>query len=1149
MRRELIGAMERERPTLRVTNVPQTAIAKDLLEFLECKLGTDTVFAIEISTDRNNWKSRGFGRVQFATLEAKSKAHLLSLRNDLVFKSHSLKLSETYDDIIPRPIRADHRLDGGVLHVGFMVQDDYLRVLERWEDVRGWLMPERRRLEFWLWNNGECYKLEVLFDDVLETVGCCFNGSSCNALLLRVKYAPRIYQKVSGPNIASKLRPDRYHICKENFDFLWVRTTDFSRTKAVGQSTAFYWEINAELLTLDLFSCFSCYREDMKGLTLKGGGEFSSAPEIVPLVKGPSDSKLAYEILFQLNSLVHTQKISIASVDTDLIDILRVLPVETAVMILQKFHKLLSTCYNPVSFVKENLPVSERNFQSRPLSSFKRLIDHNVMSCHRALVTPSKIYCLGPELETSNYVVKNFAEYASDFMRVSFVEEDWGKLSANAISTSVQLGIFSKPFRTKIYHRILSVLQHGIVIGDKRFEFLAFSASQLRSNSVWMFASNDKVTAEDVREWMGCFKKIRSVSKCAARMGQLFSSSLPTLVVPVQDVKIIPDIEVTSDGINYCFSDGIGKISLPFAREVAQKCGLNDTPSAFQIRYGGYKGVVAVDRNSFRKMSLRGSMHKFESKIRMLNVTKWSESMPCFLNREIVTLLSTLGIKDEAFETLQQEQLHLLGQMLTNREAALDVLQSLCGADSQNILVKMLLQGYEPNVEPYLSMMLLANHESLLSDLKCRCRIYVPKGQVLVGCLDETATLNYGQVYVRLSIKKAELEHADQNFFHKVDEKTAIVIGKVVVTKNPCLHPGDVRVLEAVYEAELEDKGLVDCLVFPQKGERPHPNECSGGDLDGDQFFISWDKDLIPCQTDAPMDYTGSRPRIMDHEVTLEEIQKFFVDYMINDTLGAISTAHLVHADREPDKARSEKCLELATLHSMAVDFAKTGAPAEMPRSLKPREFPDFMQRVDKPMYASLGVLGKLYRATINSTVQERSKFVWSKKMAEALYDHDLEVNGFEAFLSTAQTHKDMYEEKMSFLMNYYEVESEDEILTGNMRNKATFLQRDNRRYGDMKDRILLFMKNLQREARERFENSCKVGEHQRLASAWYHVTYHTNYCQESMKSCLSFPWIVGDILLKIKSVNSREIQREQPVFSHVYHKSPRRPATRDESM
>lgn len=1039
----------------------------------------------------------------------------------------------------------DHRIDGGVLRVGFMDRDGCLREFERWEGVRGWIMPERRRLEFWVWSDGECYKLDVLFDDILETVGFCSDDSACNAILLKVKYVPRIYQKqeVSGPNPASRFNTDRYHLCKENFDFLWVRTTDFSRIKSIGQSTSFYWEFNAGLSLSDISTCFPCFRKDMKGPFLKGGEEFLSTSEIVPLVKGPLDSKLAYEILFQLNSLVHTQKISIAAVDRDLIDSLSVLPVETAIMILQKFHKLQSPCYNPASFVKTNLPAPGGNSPSLPLSSYKRLIDHNVMSCHRALVTPTKIYCLGPELEKSNYVVKKYAEYASDFMRVTFVEEDWSKLSVNSISTNVQLGIFSRPFRTKIYQRILSVLQNGIVIGDKKFEFLAFSASQLRSNSVWMFASNDKIKAEDIREWMGCFKKIRSISKCAARMGQLFSSSFPTLEVQGQDVEIIADIEVNSDGINYCFSDGIGKISLPFARQVAEKCGLDYTPSAFQIRYGGYKGVVAVDRNSFRKMSLRSSMLKFESKIRMLNVTKWSESMPCFLNREIVSLLSTLGVKDEVFENIQQEQLCLLARMLTNREAALDALQSLGGFDSKNILVQM-LQLYEPNVEPYLSMMLLSHYESLLSDLKSRCRIFVPKGRILVGCLDETGILNYGQVYVCVKMKKAELECAEQSFFHMVDEKKAIVIGKVVVTKNPCLHPGDIRVLEAVYDAQLEEKGLVDCLVFPQKGERPHPNECSGGDLDGDQFFISWDRDLIPSQTDAPMDYTGRNPRIMDHDVTLEEIQKFFVDYMINDTLGAISTAHLVHADREPDKARSENCLALATLHSMAVDFAKTGAPAEMPRSLKPREFPDFMQRGEKGMYSSVGVLGKLYRAAVNSTVQARSKSVWSKEMAAAAYDHEVEVNGFEAFLSVAQIHKEMYEEKMSLLMSYYEVESEDEIMTGNIRNKAMFLQRDNRRFGDMKERIVLSFKTLKKEAKEWFENSCKADEQQRLASAWYHVTYHPNFFQESMNS-LSFPWVVGDILLRVKSRNkflkSREIQRNRPEFSNVYVKSPRR--------
>lgn len=242
---------------------------------------------------------------------------------------------------------------------------------------------------------------------------------------------------------------------------------------------------------------------------------------------------------------------------------------------------------------------------------------------------------------------------------------------------------------------------------------------------------------------------------------------------------------------------------------------------------------------------------------------------------------------------------------------------------------------------------------------------------------------------------------------------------------------------------------------------------------------------------------------------------------MINDNLGAISTAHMIHADREPDKAFNEKCLQLATLHSMAVDFAKTGAPAEMPRILKPREFPDFMGRVEKPMYISNGVLGKLYRATVASKLLESSNSVWLEKIDQATYDHDLEVSGFEAFIKTAESHRDQFTEKLRAIMNYYGAESEDEILTGNLRIRAAYLQRDNRRYGDMKDRILLALKSLKKEAKEWFNSSCKVEEHQQMASAWYHVTYHPSYSQGTMKF-LSFPWIKGDILLKIKSVNNQ---------------------------
>ena len=69
---------------------------------------------------------------------------------------------------------------------------------------------------------------------------------------------------------------------------------------------------------------------------------------------------------------------------------------------------------------------------------------------------------------------------------------------------------------------------------------------------------------------------------------------------------------------------------------------------------------------------------------------------------------------------------------------------------------------------------------------------------------------------------------------------------------------------------------------------RLHPNECSGGDLDGDLFLITWDDKLIPEKVDAPMDYAATRPRIMDHVVTIEVLlsvypfsELVFLDYVI----------------------------------------------------------------------------------------------------------------------------------------------------------------------------------------------------------------------------------------------------------------------------
>lgn len=42
-----------------------------------------------------------------------------------------------------------------------------------------------------------------------------------------------------------------------------------------------------------------------------------------------------------------------------------------------------------------------------------------------------------------------------------------------------------------------------------------------------------------------------------------------------------------------------------------------------------------------------------------------------------------------------------------------------------------------------------------------------------------------------------------------------------------------------------------------------------------------------------------------------------------------IANAHLAWADKSPIGARCEECFKLAELHSTAVDFCKSGVPAE----------------------------------------------------------------------------------------------------------------------------------------------------------------------------------------------------------------------------
>jgi RNA-dependent RNA polymerase len=75
---------------------------------------------------------------------------------------------------------------------------------------------------------------------------------------------------------------------------------------------------------------------------------------------------------------------------------------------------------------------------------------------------------------------------------------------------------------TLMYDRIKAILKNGVTICDRKYEFLAFSSSQLREHSCWMFSpSKNGITAESIRQWMGDFSDARPVAKFAARVSKI----------------------------------------------------------------------------------------------------------------------------------------------------------------------------------------------------------------------------------------------------------------------------------------------------------------------------------------------------------------------------------------------------------------------------------------------------------------------------------------------------------------------------------------------------------------------------------------------------------------------------------------------------
>lgn len=555
----------------------------------------------------------------------------------------------------------------------------------------------------------------------------------------------------------------------------------------------------------------------------------------------------------------------------------------------------------------------------------------NLVRIHRAIVTPTRIFLEGG-MEAKNRILRKFPNHQDYFMRVQFCEENGQDLHFNA-----------KISLEPIYDRFKKVLANGISIGTRVYRFLGFSHSSLRAHSVWLsapFLYEEKLHIPDlIITGLGAFDKIRSPARRAARIGQAFSETPYTVPLDGFGISVvkIPDVERHGR----VFSDGVGTLSwgaLEAVHSVIPES--KGYPTCVQIRWAGAKGMLALDPNlQGSQFCVRPSMEKFHSEDRLnLEICDLaSKPIPLVLNRQLVKILEDMGAPEPWFLNLQERELSRLRMITSSAYNTANFLKTQSIGDSMGL--STLLRhtdriGVDYRRDKFLFAVVNAVVLKELRLLKHKARIPVPQGITLFGIMDETGFLQENQVFVTYDTMQGRHEPPPHG------------LARVVVTRSPALHPGDIQLATNVMPPDGHPlRELGNCIVFSQRGMRDLPSQLSGGDLDGDVFNVIWDPDLVPTvRTFPPANYARVDPLELDRPVETSDMADFFIDFMKTDHLGVVATRHMILADQRATGTLNEDCVRLAELHSSAVDFSKTGRAVQLDQLPKPPKWrPDFL--------------------------------------------------------------------------------------------------------------------------------------------------------------------------------------------------------------
>ena len=454
-----------------------------------------------------------------------------------------------------------------------------------------------------------------------------------------------------------------------------------------------------------------------------------------------------------------------------------------------------------------------------------------------------------------------------------------------------------KKFETELKDLLIDGIQMEINGEREKFYFIGSSNSGIREKNFWAIdeKSFHNIDFESFLLKMGNFDQFYSIAKLNKRYSQFFSTSKPTIVLKKTEFYVIKD-EFSHE--NLCFTDGIGLIRLELCEKISKLLAIDFNCMIFQVRCGGFKGMLVgfpdnvfnsviqannLPLNNEIKVLFRKSQKKFDSNSLELNIVSWSnfECSPVSLNSEFLMVLDGLSKTPDLKNyiiSLFQNYLNDIEDSLINPQKAFYKIFNNCGELNEfSHKFKMMVLACRKNLVEELDPQQYKIIRNLLIDqylysliTKKKFNVQIEKSRYLIGVLDETNILNQDEVFISYRDNSGKIQYLNEQF--------------CIVARNPCYNLSEIRKVRAIFVPEL--KHLENCIVFPKKGKRPLTNILSGGDLDGDFYFVSWDEILTEIEnSNTLIDYPEGQDFSSDVKINnlRNQLAEFYAKQVINE--------------------------------------------------------------------------------------------------------------------------------------------------------------------------------------------------------------------------------------------------------------------------